>query len=351
MTIVSSEFPAAESVLDRLQRPLRSLRVSVIDRCDLRCRYCMPEEDYTWLPKESLLDFEEILTAVEAFATLGVNRVRITGGEPLLRAGLPELIERIAGIAQIEDLAMTTNGTQLVRSADLLRKAGLQRVTVSLDSLRAERLEALTRRDALGQIRAGIEAAAAANFAGLKINTVVMRGFNDDELVDLIEYGKSVGGEVRFIEYMDVGGATHWSQAQVMERDEILSRLQDHYGPIVVDGEQGAAPAARFRLADGTRFGIISSVSAPFCSACDRSRLTADGLWYLCLYAHDGYDLRSLLRAGCKREELLDYMRGVWSQRDDRGAEERAGDPARGALYQVEDLQADPHREMHTRGG
>ena len=136
-----------------------------------------------------------------------------------------------------------------------------------------------------------------------------------------------------------------------MDRGEILARIEEHYGPIEVDGEQGAAPAARFRLADGTRFGVIASVSEPFCSACDRSRLTADGLWYLCLYAHNGYDLRSLLRAGAGRGELLDYMRGVWSRRDDRGAEERFGDPARGALYQVADLQADPHREMHTRGG
>ncbi len=349
MTLATSDLPAA--VLDRLNRPLRSLRVSVIDRCDLRCRYCMPEEDYRWLPKESLLDFAEIATVVEAFAELGVRRVRITGGEPLLRAGLPELVERIAAMAQIEDLAMTTNGTQLARLAEPLRRAGLQRVTISLDSLRAERLKALTRRDALASVLAGIEAAAAAGFVGLKINTVVMRGFNDDELVDLIEYGKRVGGEVRFIEYMDVGGATDWSQAQVMDRGEILARLEQHYGPIAIAGEQGAAPAARFCLADGTRFGIIASVSAPFCSACDRSRLTADGLWYLCLYAHDGRDLRSLLRAGGGREELLDYMRGVWSQRDDRGAEERFGDPARGALYQVADLQADPHREMHTRGG
>lgn len=353
MTLATPEYPAA--VLDSLNRPLRSLRVSVIDRCDLRCRYCMPEEEYRWLPKESLLDFGEIATAIEAFAELGVRRVRITGGEPLLRAGLPDLVARIAAMSEIEDLAMTTNGTQLVRLAAPLQRAGLQRVTVSLDSLRAERLKELTRRDVLPQVLAGIDAAAAAGFAALKINTVVMRGFNDDELVDLIEYGKRVGGEIRFIEYMDVGGATHWSQAQVMDRGEIIARLEEHYGPIAVDGEQGAAPAARFRLSDGTRFGIIASVSAPFCSACDRSRLTADGLWYLCLYAQNGYDLRSLLRAGGqgeeRGEELLDYMRGVWSRRDDRGAEERVGDPTRSALYQVADLQADPHREMHTRGG
>jgi cyclic pyranopterin phosphate synthase len=224
-------------------------------------------------------------------------------------------------------------------------------LTISLDSLRGERLLALTRRDAIKRVLAGIEAAAAAGYEALKINTVVMRDFNDDELVELIEYGKSIDAEVRFIEYMDVGGATHWSQQQVVDRDEILKRLEEHYGSIVTDGAQGAAPAARFRLSDGTRFGIVASVSAPFCGSCDRSRLTADGLWYLCLYANQGYDLRSLLRRGAGREELLGYIREVWQRRDDRSAEERFGDPARGALYQVADLRADPHREMHTRGG
>ncbi len=311
----------------------------------------MPEEEYAWLPKEDLLSFAEIETVVDAFTALGVTRVRVTGGEPLLRADLPELIERIAQNSRIEDLAMTTNATQLARWAEELRQAGLKRVTVSLDSLRGERLLALTRRDAITRILAGIEAAAAAGYEALKINTVVMRDFNDDELVDLIEYGKRVGAEVRFIEYMDVGGATHWSQKQVVNRDEMLARLQQHYGPIVADGVQGAAPAERFRLQDGTRFGIVASVSAPFCGSCDRSRLTADGLWYLCLYAHEGYDLRSLLRRGVEREELLEYMRTIWRRRDDRSAEERLDDPTRGVLYQVADLRADPHREMHTRGG
>jgi cyclic pyranopterin phosphate synthase len=323
----------------------------VIDRCDLRCRYCMPEEEYAWLPKEDLLGFAEIEALVDAFAALGVTRVRITGGEPLLRAGLPELVERIAQNPRIEDLAMTTNATQMARWAEELRMAGLKRLTISLDSLRGERLLALTRRDAIKRVLAGIEAAAAAGYEALKINTVVMRDFNDDELVELIEYGKSIDAEVRFIEYMDVGGATHWSQQQVVDRDEILKRLEEHYGSIVTDGAQGAAPAARFRLSDGTRFGIVASVSAPFCGSCDRSRLTADGLWYLCLYANQGYDLRSLLRRGAGREELLGYIREVWQRRDDRSAEERFGDPARGALYQVADLRADPHREMHTRGG
>ncbi len=351
MSIPTHSAPHTATLTDRLGRPLHSLRVSVIDRCDLRCQYCMPEEHYTWLPKDHLLSADEIEQCVAVFSQLGVQRVRITGGEPLLRAQLEDIIARIAAIPSIDDLAMTTNGMQLASRAADLRQAGLRRITISLDSLHRDRLEQLTRRDALNRVQTGIEAAAAAGFESLKINTVVMRGFNDDELVALIEYGKQVGGEIRFIEYMDVGGATHWSQAQVFDRQAILDRLERHYGPIETDGPQGPAPAERFRLQDGTRFGIIASVSAPFCGSCDRSRLTADGLWYLCLYASEGRDLRSRIRAGADREELTDYVRSTWGQRADRGAEERASTPARSALFQIDDLRQDPHREMHTRGG
>jgi len=246
---------------------------------------------------------------------------------------------------------MTTNATQLARRADELRRAGLQRVTISLDSLKAERFEALTRRDTHAKVLQGIRQAATVGFEAVKLNSVIMRGFNDDELVDLLEFGREVGAEVRFIEYMDVGGATHWSQSEVVAQNEILTQLAAHYGPIEREVGQGAAPAARFRLEDGTRFGIVSSVTEPFCGACDRSRLTADGLWYLCLYAQQGIDLKPLLCEGGDPQVLLERIRAGWTGRKDRSAEERAGDPERGALYQVEELQADPHREMHTRGG
>ena len=350
MSTSTADPTVSNAAIDRLQRPLRSLRVSVIDRCDLRCRYCMPEEHYAWLPKDDLLSANEIEQAVSAFAKLGIERVRITGGEPLLRAQLEEIIERIARVPNISDLAMTTNGMQLARRAADLRRAGLRRVTVSLDSLNKARLQHLTRRDALDNVLRGIDAAAA-TFDTVKINTVVMRNFNDDELVNLIEYSKRIGGEIRFIEYMDVGGATHWAQEQVINRCEILTRLEQHYGSIAAEGSQGAAPAARFRLQDGTRFGIIASVSQPFCSACDRSRLTADGLWYLCLYANQGYDLRTYLRGGADNHALVDYIRSTWAERSDRGAEVRLNTPVRGALFHIDDLREDPHREMHTRGG
>lgn len=348
---MKAEAPAARPAADQLDRPLNSLRISVIDRCDLRCSYCMPEEHYTWLPQEDVLSFAEIGTLVDAFVLAGVRKVRLTGGEPLLRRGLPELVALLRQQPGIEDLAMTTNATHLAQLAGPLRQAGLDRVTVSLDSLQPERFRSLVRRDALPQVVEGIRAAGAAGFASLKINTVVMRGFNDDELEDLIEFGRQVGGEVRFIEYMDVGGATLWSPDKVFAKAQILARLEQHWGPITPCGPQGRAPAERFRLADGTSFGVIASVTEPFCRACDRSRLTADGQWYLCLYAQEGMDLRRLVRAGQPPEELAAFIRQGWSRRTDRGAEERAADPHRGALYQVEALRQDPHREMHTRGG
>ncbi len=351
MTLETLAGQKLDTLQDQLGRPLSSLRISVIDRCDLRCSYCMPEEDYAWLSHQDILSFDEIEQLVDAFTRTGVRRVRLTGGEPLLRGQLVELIERLAQNLRLEDLALTTNATQLERWAVPLRQAGLQRVTISLDSLRPERFAALTRRDVLDQVLAGIRAAAEAGFQNLKINTVVMRGFNDDEIIALIEFGNEVGAEVRFIEYMDVGGATQWSMGEVFPKDEILARLEACYGAVQVAGEQGAAPAQRFLLPDGTHLGIIASVTEPFCRACDRSRLTADGMWYLCLYAHSGIDLKKILRQGGSSDDLIAAIRKTWQQRADRGAEERLESPARSVLYQVEELKADPHREMHTRGG
>jgi len=338
-------------ILDRFDRPLRSLRISVTDRCNLRCQYCMPEPDYAWLPRESLLGFEEIASIADVFVSLGADRVRVTGGEPLLRRDLPRLIELLASRPGIADLAVTTNGVLLASQAAALRRAGLRRITVSLDTLRRDRFQAIARFDELPSVLAGIDAAAGAGFSPLKIDTVVMRGRNDDELVDLIEFGRGVGAEVRFIEYMDVGGATHWSMDTVVSRREILARLTEHYGDIAALPGRDAAPAERFQLPDGTTFGIIASTTEPFCAACDRSRLTADGLWLLCLYARGGLDLRRPLREGATGEELAHLISTVWSMRADRGAEERAASPAREILIPVAALKRDAHLEMHTRGG
>jgi cyclic pyranopterin phosphate synthase len=338
-------------VTDVHRRPLRNLRLSVTDRCNLRCQYCMPEEDYVWLPRNDVLHFEEISRVVDVFTGLGVDKVRLTGGEPLLRRDLPSLVRMLAAKPALHDLALTTNGILLGDLAAELYQAGLHRLTVSLDTLKHDRFQALTRRDDLGRTLAGIDAAQRAGFRGLKLDMVVMRGTNDDEITDILDHAREIGGELRYIEYMDVGGATHWSMHKVVSRNEILERLARRYGPVEPLMENSSAPADRFRLPDGTIFGIISSTTAPFCQSCDRSRLTADGQWYLCLYAPRGTDLRGPLRAGASDEELADLIVPTWRQRRDRGAEERLRLRQRAPLFEVDDLRKDPHLEMHTRGG
>jgi cyclic pyranopterin phosphate synthase len=311
----------------------------------------MPEEEYAWLPREDILSFEEIAELVDVFTDLGVDKVRLTGGEPLLRKDVDRLVALLAGNPRIRDLAMTTNGILLAEQAPALRAAGLGRVTVSLDTLRPERFKTLTRRDTHARVIEGIEAVARAGWPNLKIDTVVLRGVNDDELADLIEYGRRVGGEVRFIEYMDVGGATAWSMNRVVSRAEMLRALERRYGRIEPLFEETSAPAERFRLPDGAVFGIIASTTSPFCRACDRSRLTADGLWYLCLYATRGIDLGQALRRGASRQDLEGMIASSWRARADRGAEQRLAMAERQPLVQIGELRRDPHLEMHTRGG
>ena len=338
-------------VHDRLGRPLANLRLSVTDRCNLRCQYCMPERDYVWLPRADILTFEEIDTLVDVFTSLGTTKVRLTGGEPLLRKDLPDLLTLLARKPALTDLALTTNGILLADQVAALRAAGLPRITVSLDTLDPERFKALTRFDSLDAVLAGLDQAANAGFDSLKIDTVVIRGVNDDELAPMLEHGRRLRAEVRFIEYMDVGGATRWSMDDVVSRQDMLQRLATHYGTVTPVDENTAAPADRFTLPDGTVFGIISSTTEPFCRQCDRSRLTADGRWYRCLYAADGTDLREPLRAGMGAEGLRSLIAETWRARDDRGAEDRLTSEDRSRLIPVETLQDQPHLEMHTRGG
>jgi cyclic pyranopterin phosphate synthase len=339
------------AVSDRHGRPLRNLRISVTDRCNLRCQYCMPEEEYVWLPRAEILQFEEITALVDVFVDLGVDKVRLTGGEPLLRRDLDRLIRLLAAKPGLRDLAITTNGVLLAALAPALRAAGLHRVTVSLDTLRPDRFTALTRRTAHASVLEGLRAVAAAGFADTKIDTVVIRGVNEGELADLIEFGRTVAAEVRFIEYMDVGGASRWSMDLVVGREEMLKILERSYGPIEPIREESSAPADRYRLRDGAVFGIIASTTAPFCASCDRSRLTADGIWYRCLYAGQGTDLRGPLRAGAGFEALRGLIAAGWGAREDRGAEERLRLRHRSPLVQIARLREDPHLEMHTRGG
>jgi GTP 3',8-cyclase len=341
----------ANAIVDRYRRPLRNLRISVTDRCNLRCRYCMPEAEYTWLPRRDLLTFEEIAELTDVFMSLGVDKVRITGGEPLLRRDLPELVGMLSAKQGLHDLAMTTNGVLLADHVAALRAAGLRRVTISLDTLQAERSKSLSQRNSHPAVLTGIASVAPAGFTGTKIDTVAMRGVNDDELADLIDFGRTVPAEVRFIEYMDVGGATMWSKDLVLSRAQMLDLLGAHYGPITPLPRTDAAPADRFALPDGTTFGIVSSTTQPFCATCDRSRLTADGMWFRCLYAVEGTNLRDPLREGASAAELRELITGKWTARDDRGAVQRLAERDRMPFIPLATLKSNPHLEMHTRGG
>jgi cyclic pyranopterin phosphate synthase len=339
--------------LDRRGRPLGTLRLSLTDRCNLRCVYCMPERDYVWLPREDLLSFEELETLTGHFLAAGARRVRLTGGEPLLRRDLPDLVARLARLPGLEDLALTTNGVLLADLAEPLRLAGLRRITVSLDTLDAARFVRLTRRDELPRVLAGIASARAARLP-LKLDTVLLRGENDDEVQDLLDFARGIDAEIRFIEYMDVGGATRWSENRVLPGRELLARLAERDGaaPAALPRADPAAPAGSFRRANGQVFGVIASTTEPFCAACDRSRVTADGLWLLCLYAATGCDLREPLRSGRDRAWFLARLREIWGRRSDQGAVDRLRlREQRGPLLTIGSLAADPHREMHTRGG
>lgn len=311
----------------------------------------MPEADYVWLPRADVLTYEEMQRLVSVFLSLGVDKVRLTGGEPLLRNDVEVLVAMLAAQPGLRELAMTTNGVLLAPRAATLRQAGLHRLTVSLDTLQRDTFRMLARRDDLERVLAGIDAALAAGFSNLKLDTVVIRGVNDHELPSLLDYARRIGAELRFIEYMDVGGATHWRQEHVVSRQEIQARLAKTHGPATLLPHEDSAPAERFALADGTTFGIIASVTQPFCRTCDRARLTADGMWFLCLYAAAGHNLRDQLRAGADDAELAAAISQAWQRRADRGAEVRAADPNRSALAESPVLRGNPHLEMHTRGG
>lgn len=311
----------------------------------------MPEDDYVWLEREHLLHFEEISRVVDALTSLGVDRIRLTGGEPLLRRNLPDLVALLAAKPALTDLALTTNAMLLAEQAASLKRAGLMRLNISLDTLRPDRFKTLTRQDEHGRVIAGIRTAAGL-FRGIKIDTVVMKGVNDDELEPLLDFGAAIGAEVRFIEYMDVAGATKWSSDLVLSRREILERLRTRYGSLTAVDEPGAtAPADRYALPDGRFVGVISSTTEPFCRTCDRARLTADGMFFTCLYATDGLELRDRLRSGASPADLAALVRSRWLTRTDRGAEERLETRDRTVFLPVATLRANPHLEMHKRGG
>jgi len=313
----------------------------------------MPEDHYRWLPRESLLSYEEIVELTKAFASLGVTKLRLTGGEPLLRRDLATLVSMVRAVPGIEQVALTTNGVLLASVARQLRDAGLDRVTISLDTLIPERMADFARSTRHPDVIAGIDAVIACGFANTKLNAVVVRGYNDDEVVNLVRFASARGLEIRFIEYMDVGGATEWSESKVVPLPELLDRLEQQLGAAspMSRADDPTAPARRWRFANGEVVGIIASTTAPFCRDCDRGRVTADGTFFRCLYADAGFDLRTNLRDGASVAEMAAWLRELWLDRTDRGAEERVFVPARDILVPLVDLRADPRREMHVRGG
>jgi GTP 3',8-cyclase len=294
---------SARDLVDPFGRVVRDLRISVTDRCNFRCTYCMPEEGMQWMPRSEILTFEEIerlaRICVERF---GFDGIRLTGGEPTVRAHLTRLVEQLAALGV--DLAMTTNAATLRHSAHDLRHAGLHRINISLDTLDRAKFERMTRRDELHNVLLGIEAAKEAGFDPVKINTVVERGVNDDEIVDLARFGRDEGVEVRFIEFMPLDASDEWQRANVVGQDEIVAAIHEVW-PVEVVPARGAAPANRWQYLDGGgEVGVIPTVTKPFCGDCDRVRLTADGQFRTCLFATDEFDLRAALRAGESDDEI-----------------------------------------------
>ena len=315
---------------DRFSRPMRGLRISVMDRCNFRCPYCMPRETYheryRFLGSHERLSFDEIVRLTRLFVQLGVRKLRLTGGEPLLRANLPDLIGDLTDIAGIEDVALTTNGVLLARYASELKAAGLQRVTVSLDSIDPQVFARMSGGfGGVEEVLDGIEHARRAELTPIKINAVVQRGVNDHTVLDLVERFRGTGVIVRFIEYMDVGNRNHWSEAAVVPSKELMARIAERWPLQALDPSYRGEVARRYAFADGQgEVGFISSVSQPFCGDCTRARLSSDGALYTCLFATHGTSLRDALRGGASDDALLELMRGVWLGRADRYSEQRA---------------------------
>jgi cyclic pyranopterin phosphate synthase len=316
--------------VDLRGRMLTDLRISVVDRCNFRCPYCMPEDqyprDHAFLSKAERLRFEEIERLARLFVGLGVRKLRLTGGEPLLRRDLPELVRQLASIDGNVDIAMTTNGSLLADKVEALRTAGLQRITLSLDTLDPKTFAVMSGgRGDVGAVLDAIVAAERAGFPSLKINTVVMRGVNDGQVLDLVERFRGSRHIVRFIEYMDVGTCNDWQRELVVPSAELRDRIGARWPLVALDANYGGEVAQRYAFADGAgEIGFISSVTEPFCGDCSRARLSADGRLYTCLFATSGHDLRGPLRAGASDEELAGIIRAVWDARDDRYSEVRS---------------------------
>ncbi len=336
-------------LLDTLQRPLKDLRISVTDRCNFRCTYCMPLDDYDWLEKSEVLTFEEIIRLAGLFVQLGVEKIRLTGGEPLARRDLEQLIAGLSAIDGLRDICLTTNASTLAEKAEALRAAGLRRINVSLDSLKPERFRQITKRGDLRKVLAGLFAAKAHGFSPIKLNAVIERGVNDDEIIDLVTFSLEHGFAIRFIEFMDVGNANHWQSDKIVSKQEILDRINARFSLREIGRQAGSAPSVDYQCADGSGdIGVIASVTEPFCSSCTRARLTADGKLVTCLFANTGHNLKVLLRGGASDDTLLGVLQNVWLQRTDRYSEERLAALRSGSGY---DPKEHKKIEMISLGG
>lgn len=336
-------------LLDTYQRPLGDLRISVTDRCNFRCTYCMPLDEYDWIEKQEILTFEEIVRLAKIFVQLGVDKIRLTGGEPLVRRDLEKLVSQLSPLPGLRDLCLTTNGSLLAEKAPALKAAGLRRVNVSLDTLNPEKFRAMTKRGDLDKVLEGLFAAKHSGLQPIKINAVIERGVNDDDILDLVDFSRKNGFDIRFIEYMDVGNSNGWLSEKVVPKAEILSKITSHYGLRETGRRGGSAPSVDYQVIDGTGdIGVIASVTEPFCSSCTRARLTADGKLVTCLFSARGHDLKALIRNGASDEKVRNVIRAVWRIRTDRYSDARLE-----AMKSAHGYEAKAHKkiEMITLGG
>lgn len=335
--------------LDTYQRPLKDLRISVTDRCNFRCTYCMPLDEYDWIEKQEILTYEEIARLANIFVQLGVDKIRLTGGEPLVRRDLERLVSQLSRLPGLMDLCLTTNGSLLAEKAPALKAAGLRRVNVSLDTLNPEKFRAMTKRGDLGKVLEGLFAARHYGLQPIKINAVIERGVNDDDILDLVEFSRKNGFAIRFIEYMDVGNSNGWVSEKVVPKAEILANITSHYGLRGTGRQRDSAPAVDYQVIDGTAdIGVIASVTEPFCSSCTRARLTADGKLVTCLFSARGHDLKALIRNGAGDEKVRDVISAIWRIRTDRYSDARLE-----AMKSAHGYEAKAHQkiEMITLGG
>ena len=334
---------------DKYNRPIKDLRISVTDRCNFRCTYCMPLDEYAWIDRAEILTFEEIERLAAIFINLGAEKIRLTGGEPLLRRNIENLVAKLSVLPGLKDLSMTTNGSSLAEKATALKSAGLSRVNVSIDTLDPEKFKRMSKRGDLNRVLDGVFAAKSAGLHPIKINAVIERGVNDDGILDLVEFARSNAFGLRFIEFMDVGNSNHWQTSNMVSKREILDIIGSRY-PIVEHGRRaGTAPSVDFEFLDGGGdVGVIASVTEPFCSSCTRARLTADGKLVTCLFSESGHDLKAMMRAGASDKDLSDRIEAVWRSRTDRFSDERLE-----ALKSSQGYQPEAHKkiEMIKLGG